>query len=118
MRKADYWEDSARMEAGFRKYVHRDVDHKRLSEKQAKKEKKLKRELGEGLQQVFRSGFLQLNWRVAGYVPPESTPEKDAEKEVDESQKVEPPQHVYEIYATWLGQAGKPGVFHRTADLL
>ncbi|CAE7222806.1 Rabl2 [Symbiodinium pilosum] len=76
-RTSDYWVDSARMEAGFRKYVHRDVDHKRLAEKQAKREKKLKKELGEG------------------YVPPESMPEKEAEKETE---KAEQPQHVYEIY--------------------
>ena len=29
-----------RMEAGFRKYVHREVDHKRLAEKEKKKKKK------------------------------------------------------------------------------
>lgn len=28
------------MEAGFRKYVHREVDHKRLAEKEKKKKKK------------------------------------------------------------------------------
>lgn len=33
-------EDSVRMEAGFRKYVHREVDHKRLAEKEKKKKKK------------------------------------------------------------------------------
>ena len=31
-----------------RKFVHRAVDHKRLAEKEAKREKKLKKELGEG----------------------------------------------------------------------
>jgi len=72
VRMADNWEDSARMEAGFRKYVHRDVDHKRLADKQAKKEKKLKKELGEG------------------YVP-----EVTAEIEVEEKKE---PQRVYEIY--------------------
>ena len=41
MRPADLWEDSVRMEAGFRKYVHRDVDHKRLLEKRKKEKEKL-----------------------------------------------------------------------------
>ena len=30
------------------RYVHRDVDHKKLAEKKAKKEKKKKQELGDG----------------------------------------------------------------------
>lgn len=74
-RPADIWEDSVRMEAGFRKFVHRAVDHKRLAEKEAKREKKLKKELGEG------------------YVPPEKQ-----EAERTESEKEPEPQRVYEIY--------------------
>mmetsp|Transcript_17955 Transcript_17955/g.42156 ORF Transcript_17955/g.42156 Transcript_17955/m.42156 type:complete len:352 (+) Transcript_17955:54-1109(+) len=74
-RPADIWEDSARMEAGFRKFVHRAVDHKRLAEKEAKREKKLKKELGEG------------------YVPPEKQ-----EAERTEVEKEPEPQRVYEIY--------------------
>ncbi|CAJ1365348.1 unnamed protein product [Effrenium voratum] len=69
---ADLWEDSVRMEAAFRKYVHRDVDHKKLAEKKAKKEKKKKQELGDG------------------YVPPEK--EEEPEPEPKE------PEHVFEIY--------------------
>lgn len=36
----DLTQDSVRMEAGFRKYFHREVDHKRLAEKEKKKKKK------------------------------------------------------------------------------
>jgi len=35
---AETWEDSARIEAAFRRYFHRDVDHKRLADRE-KKEK-------------------------------------------------------------------------------
>ena len=103
-RTSDYWVDSARMEAGFRKYVHRDVDHKRLAEKQAKREKKLKKELGEGhsagtCEQIPCYMFkTPCPARKPGYVPPESMPEKEAEKETE---KAEQPQHVYEIYVPW-----------------
>ncbi|CAK8994783.1 Serine/threonine-protein phosphatase PGAM5 [Durusdinium trenchii] len=80
-RLADLWEDSARMEAGFRKYVHREVDHKRLAEKEKKKKKEQESKLGDG------------------YVP-EATPEahreeKETPKEVKEPKE---PEHVYEIY--------------------
>ncbi|CAK8994286.1 unnamed protein product [Durusdinium trenchii] len=73
--------DSARMEAGFRKYVHREVDHKRLAEKEKKKKKEQESKLGDG------------------YVP-EATPEahreeKETPKEVKEPKE---PEHVYEIY--------------------
>eukprot|EP00929_Paragymnodinium_shiwhaense_P002221 TRINITY_DN102434_c0_g1_i1.p1 TRINITY_DN102434_c0_g1~~TRINITY_DN102434_c0_g1_i1.p1 ORF type:complete len:408 (-),score=25.77 TRINITY_DN102434_c0_g1_i1:15-1175(-) len=34
---ASLWEDSTRIESAFRKYVHREVDHKRLAKKDAKR---------------------------------------------------------------------------------
>lgn len=74
MRPADLWEDSVRMEAGFRKYVHRDVDHKRLLEKKRKEKEKLSE----------------------GYVP--GAPE-EVKVEKEESKE---PEHVYEIYAAGL----------------
>lgn len=48
-------QDSARMEAGFRKYVHREVDHKRLAEKEKKKKKEQESKLGDGLLDAKRS---------------------------------------------------------------
>ena len=43
------------MEAGFRKYVHREVDHKRLAEKEKKKKKEQESKLGDGLLDAKRS---------------------------------------------------------------
>lgn len=40
-RAADVWENSARIEAGFRHYVHRDVDHKRKERKKDKEAEKV-----------------------------------------------------------------------------
>jgi len=40
-RNADLWENSARIEAGFRHYVHRDVDHKLRDKKREKEAEKI-----------------------------------------------------------------------------
>lgn len=77
-RLSDLWEDSVRMEAGFRKYVHREVDYKRLADKE-KRRKKKEKELGDG------------------FVPDGATiPEPKAE-DATASQGKEP-EHIYEIY--------------------
>jgi len=84
-RVADLWEDSVRMEAGFRKYVHREVDHKRLAEKEKKKKKKEKekaeKELGDG------------------FVPTDgSTILTSTEQNTKEAESAKDPEHIYEIY--------------------
>mmetsp|Transcript_159567 Transcript_159567/g.281703 ORF Transcript_159567/g.281703 Transcript_159567/m.281703 type:complete len:363 (+) Transcript_159567:94-1182(+) len=40
-KRADLWENSARIEAAFRRYVHRDVDHKKVAEKEKREKIKL-----------------------------------------------------------------------------
>lgn len=78
-RLSDLWEDSVRMEAGFRKYVHREVDYKRLADKE-KRRKKKEKELGDG------------------FVPDGATiPEPKAEDATAEPKGKEP-EHIYEIY--------------------
>lgn len=42
-RPGDLWSEGCRIEAAFRKYVHRDVDHKRAAEKLKKEERKAAR---------------------------------------------------------------------------
>ena len=73
------------MEAGFRKYVHREVDHKRLAEKEKKKKKKEKekaeKELGDG------------------FVPTDgSTILTSTEQNTKETESAKDPEHIYEIY--------------------
>lgn len=79
-RLSDLWEDSVRMEAGFRKYVHREVDYKRLADKE-KRRKKKEKELGDG--------FVPSN---DGATIPEPKAEDAATSQPKE------PEHVYEIY--------------------
>eukprot|EP00933_Yihiella_yeosuensis_P050767 TRINITY_DN4855_c0_g1_i1.p1 TRINITY_DN4855_c0_g1~~TRINITY_DN4855_c0_g1_i1.p1 ORF type:complete len:393 (+),score=77.46 TRINITY_DN4855_c0_g1_i1:143-1321(+) len=80
IRSADIWEESARLEAAFRKYIHRDVDQKRHAEKlkkEEKKEEKKRKELGDG------------------YVPGDEHKAEKSEGKNDE--KSSEPEHSYEI---------------------
>lgn len=72
IRPADIFVEGSRVEAGFRKYVHRDVDHKRLAER-------MKREA----ERTEASG----GKKIVG-----ATKSKDAGADASK------PEHVYEIY--------------------
>eukprot|EP00931_Biecheleriopsis_adriatica_P114728 TRINITY_DN90641_c0_g1_i1.p1 TRINITY_DN90641_c0_g1~~TRINITY_DN90641_c0_g1_i1.p1 ORF type:complete len:365 (+),score=82.62 TRINITY_DN90641_c0_g1_i1:27-1121(+) len=83
IKDADIWEESARMEAGFRKYVHRDVDHKRLHQKMEKQAKKDQKKRALPTEKALGDGYV---------------PEAPTAKNTDPDETKEEPEHIYEIY--------------------